>query len=135
RGRWRRPAPGAARSPCWAATPGWATRSSGRAGYLPVEFLRAVTHEGAFTLDDVLTRRTHVAIEDACAGAGAADEVARLIAPALGWNAARQKEESRTTTPDHVWPRWSDPTQHKKEGGLRCSCPMNVPSWWSTACG
>jgi glycerol-3-phosphate dehydrogenase len=65
----------------------------GTAGYLPVEFLRAVTHEGAFTLDDVLTRRTHVAIEDPCAGAGAADEVARLIAPALGWNAARQEEE------------------------------------------
>ena len=33
-------------------------------GYLPVEFLYAVTHEGALTLDDVLTRRTHVAIED-----------------------------------------------------------------------
>jgi glycerol-3-phosphate dehydrogenase len=65
----------------------------GTAGYLPVEFLRAVTHEGAFTLDDVLTRRTHVAIEDPCAGAGAADEVARLIAPALGWSAARQEEE------------------------------------------
>src|SRR5690349_16607470 len=31
------------------------------AGYLPVEVLYAVTHEGALTLDDVLTRRTHVA--------------------------------------------------------------------------
>jgi glycerol-3-phosphate dehydrogenase len=67
----------------------------GAAGYLPVEFLRAVTHEGASTLDDVLTRRTHVAIEDPCAGTGAADAVARLIARALGWDAARQEAEVR----------------------------------------
>jgi glycerol-3-phosphate dehydrogenase len=63
------------------------------AGYLPVEFLYAVTHEGALTLDDVLTRRTHVAIEDPDAGTGAAEEVAALIAPVLGWDTARQKEE------------------------------------------
>ena len=63
------------------------------AGYLPVEFLYAVTQEGAQTLDDVLTRRTHVAIEDPDAGVGAAEEVAALIAPVLGWDAARQKEE------------------------------------------
>jgi glycerol-3-phosphate dehydrogenase len=63
------------------------------AGYLPVEFRYAVTHEGALTLDDVLTRRTHVAIEDPDAGTGAAEEVAGLIAPVLGWDAARQKEE------------------------------------------
>jgi glycerol-3-phosphate dehydrogenase len=66
---------------------------AGTAGYLPVEFLRAVTHEGALTLDDVLTRRTHVAIEDPDAGTRAADEVAALIAPTLCWDAARQKEE------------------------------------------
>jgi glycerol-3-phosphate dehydrogenase len=66
---------------------------AGTAGYLPVEFLRAVTHEGALTLDDVLTRRTHVAIEEPDAGTRAAVEVAGLIAPALDWNATRQKEE------------------------------------------
>jgi glycerol-3-phosphate dehydrogenase len=65
----------------------------GAAGYLPVEFLRAVTHEGAVTLDDVLTRRTHVAIEETDAGLGAATRVAALIAPELGWDEARQKEE------------------------------------------
>jgi len=63
------------------------------AGYLPVEFRYAVTHEGALTLDDVLNRRTHVAIEDPDAGVGAAEEVAALIAPELGWDASRQKEE------------------------------------------
>jgi glycerol-3-phosphate dehydrogenase len=65
----------------------------GAAGYLPVEFLRAVTHEGATTLDDVLTRRTHVAIEEPDAGLSAAARVAALIAPELGWDEARQKEE------------------------------------------
>jgi len=66
---------------------------AGTAGYLPAEFLRAVTDEGAFTLDDVLNRRTHVAIEDPDAGTRAAQEVAGLIAPTLGWDATRQKEE------------------------------------------
>ena len=63
------------------------------AGYLPVEFRYAVTHEGARTLDDVLTRRTHVAIEDPDAGVGAAEEVAELVAPVLGWDAVRQQRE------------------------------------------
>ena len=63
------------------------------AGYLPVEFRYAVTHEGAQTLDDVLARRTHVAIEDPDAGVDAAAEVAALIAPVLGWDDARQKQE------------------------------------------
>ncbi len=65
----------------------------GTAGYLPVEFVRAATHEGALTLDDVLTRRTHVAIEDPDAGVHAAEQVAALLAPVLGWDEARQKEE------------------------------------------
>jgi len=34
-----------------------------------------------------------VAIEDPDAGVGAAEEVAALIAPELGWDASRQKEE------------------------------------------
>ena len=73
--------------------PELATPLEGAAGYLPVEFLRAVTHEGATTLDDVLTRRTHVAIEEPDAGVGAAPRVAALVAPALGWDEARQKKE------------------------------------------
>ena len=71
----------------------WAFPLDHTAGYLPVEFRYAVTHEGALTLDDVLTRRTHVAIEDPDAGVGAAEEVAALLAPVLGWDATRQKEE------------------------------------------
>ncbi len=55
--------------------------------------MRAASHEGAHTLDDELTRRTHVAIEDPDAGVHAAEQVAALVAPVLGWDEARQKEE------------------------------------------
>ena len=58
-----------------------------------VQLRACCSKEGALTLDDVLTRRTHVAIEDPDAGIDAAAEVAALIAPVLGWDAARQKEE------------------------------------------
>jgi glycerol-3-phosphate dehydrogenase len=63
------------------------------AGYLPVEFQRAVTHEGALTLADVLHRRTHLAIERADAGLPAAPAVAALLAPLLEWDADRQVRE------------------------------------------
>jgi glycerol-3-phosphate dehydrogenase len=36
---------------------------AGGAGYLRVEALYAVTHEGALHIDDILTRRTHLSIE------------------------------------------------------------------------
>ena len=73
--------------------PALATPVKGAAGYLPVEFLWAVRQEGAATLDDVLTRRTHVAIEEPDAGMGSATEIAALVAPVLGWDDARQRKE------------------------------------------
>jgi glycerol-3-phosphate dehydrogenase len=65
----------------------------GAEGYLPVEFQRAVTHEGALTLVDVLHRRTHLAIERTDAGLPAAPAVAALLAPLLGWDADRQARD------------------------------------------
>jgi glycerol-3-phosphate dehydrogenase len=65
----------------------------GADGYLPVEFQRAVTHEGALTLVDVLHRRTHLAIERTDAGLPAAPAVAALLAPLLGWESDRQAQE------------------------------------------
>ena len=73
--------------------PAQATPVDGTAGYLPVEFQWAVDHEGACTLDDVLTRRTHVAIEHPEAGADAAPAVAASLAPLLGWDEGKQREE------------------------------------------
>jgi glycerol-3-phosphate dehydrogenase len=54
--------------------------------YLAAEAVYAVTHEGALDLDDVLSRRTRIAIEYPDDGAAAADQVADLIAPHLGWD-------------------------------------------------
>jgi glycerol-3-phosphate dehydrogenase len=61
----------------------------GAPGYLAVEARYAATHEGALHLEDVLMRRTRIAIETADGGAAAAEPVAHLVAPALGWDTAR----------------------------------------------
>jgi glycerol-3-phosphate dehydrogenase len=61
--------------------------------YLKAEFLYAVTHEGALHLEDVLARRTHVAIETSDHGVAAARHVGEVIAPLLGWEPDRLREE------------------------------------------
>jgi glycerol-3-phosphate dehydrogenase len=66
---------------------------AGAPGYLAAEFLYAATHEQALTLTDVLTRRTHVAIEQRDGGEQVAPAVAALVAPVLGWGAERQRRE------------------------------------------
>ena len=53
--------------------------------YLRAEAVYAVRHEMARTLADVLSRRTRALLRARDATADAADEVARLIAPDLGW--------------------------------------------------
>jgi glycerol-3-phosphate dehydrogenase len=55
-------------------------------GYLAVEARYAATDEGALHLDDVLTRRTRISIETWDRGVEAAEPVARLVAPVLGWS-------------------------------------------------
>lgn len=62
-------------------------------GHLAAEFRFAVTHEGATTLSDVLTRRTRLAIERPDGAAEAAPDVAALIGPLLDWDARRQAAE------------------------------------------
>ena len=62
-------------------------------GYLGAEFAYAVTHEGARHLDDVLSRRTRVAIETSDGGSECAPEVARIMAPLLGWGETRTAAE------------------------------------------
>lgn len=66
---------------------------SGASGYLAAEYLFAATHEQALTLTDILTRRTHVAIEQRDSGEQVAAEVAALVAPVLDWDASRQARE------------------------------------------
>ena len=56
--------------------------------YRRAEAVYAVRHEMATTLDDVLSRRTRARLLARDASAAAADDVARLLAPELGWDDA-----------------------------------------------
>ena len=58
---------------------------TGAPDYLRAEAVYAASHEGARHLDDILARRTRISIETFDRGIGAAGEVARLVAPVLGW--------------------------------------------------
>ena len=61
--------------------------------YVRAEAIHAARHEMAGTLDDVLSRRTRARLLARDASRAAADDVARLIAPELGWDAARTRQE------------------------------------------
>lgn len=65
----------------------------GGEGHLAVEVVHAATHEGALHLEDVLERRTRLAITGADRGVGAAVPAAALMAGVLGWDAARVQRE------------------------------------------
>ncbi|HLI16486.1 MAG TPA: glycerol-3-phosphate dehydrogenase/oxidase [Acidimicrobiales bacterium] len=69
-------------------------RLDGRIAYTCAEVVYAATHEGARHVDDVLERRTRVALELPDRGSALADEVARLLAGPLGWSDARQRAEA-----------------------------------------
>ena len=65
----------------------------GAGRYLKAEVVYAVTHEGALHLDDILARRLRVSIDTWDRGEAAAPEVARLVAPLLGWDDAAVDRE------------------------------------------
>jgi glycerol-3-phosphate dehydrogenase len=65
----------------------------GGSGYLAAEIVYACTHEGAVRLDDVLARRTRIAIETRDRGLAAAGPAAALMAAELGWDDARTSRE------------------------------------------
>ncbi|MFJ8912512.1 glycerol-3-phosphate dehydrogenase [Amycolatopsis sp. NPDC102389] len=65
----------------------------GTAEYLKAEVVYAVSHEGALHLEDVLTRRTRISIEERDRGVTAAPVVAELMAPLLGWDSHKQERE------------------------------------------
>ncbi len=68
--------------------PSLAAPLAGASGYLQAEVAYAVSHEGARHLDDVLSRRTRLAIESPDRGTGCAEEVGELMAGLLGWDRA-----------------------------------------------
>ncbi|MFM8563848.1 MAG: glycerol-3-phosphate dehydrogenase/oxidase, partial [Acidimicrobiia bacterium] len=61
--------------------------------YVRAEAVHAVTREFATTLDDVLSRRTRTLLFDRGAARAAARDVAELVAPFAGWDAARVERE------------------------------------------
>jgi glycerol-3-phosphate dehydrogenase len=55
--------------------------------YLKAEAVFGVRHEMARSVDDILSRRTRARLLARDASAAAADDVATLIGPLLGWSA------------------------------------------------
>jgi len=60
--------------------------------YLKAEIYYAVSHEGARSVDDVLSRRTRLAFEAPDSAMDLVDDVAAIIAPVLGWTAKQKKD-------------------------------------------
>ena len=60
---------------------------------LAAEIAYAASHEGALHLEDVLTRRTRISIETAHRGLDSVEDVADVLAPVLGWDAATRRRE------------------------------------------
>lgn len=61
--------------------------------YIGAEVVYAATHEGVLHLDDVMMHRTRLNYEQADKGVGALEEIADLIGPRLGWDAATREKE------------------------------------------
>jgi glycerol-3-phosphate dehydrogenase len=62
--------------------------------YIAAEAVWAVREEMATSLSDVLARRTRASLRARDASAAAADDVAALIAPLLGWSASEAAAEA-----------------------------------------
>ena len=80
------------------ADPALGRRLHPDADFLRAEAVIAVTHEGARSLTDVLTRRLRIAASTPRVAAAVAGGTARLIAPLLGWDEARARAET-----EKVW--------------------------------
>ncbi|MCL1800700.1 MAG: glycerol-3-phosphate dehydrogenase, partial [Promicromonosporaceae bacterium] len=75
------------------ADPSLAEPLANAPAYLRAEIAHAVTHEGAIHLEDVLVHRTRLDYETPDHGLSAMDEIAEIVAPLLGWDAARVATE------------------------------------------
>ncbi|WP_433254528.1 glycerol-3-phosphate dehydrogenase/oxidase [Streptosporangium sp. CA-135522] len=77
-----------------AADPSLGRALEGAPGYLRAEVVYAASHEQALHLEDTMTRRTHIFIEERDRGRAAAPEVAALMAPVLGWDDEAVRRET-----------------------------------------
>jgi glycerol-3-phosphate dehydrogenase len=76
-----------------AARPELEARMHPDAPYLAAEIVHAATHEDARHLDDILVRRTRLALETRDGASTVAAAAAALVAPVLGWDAATTEAE------------------------------------------
>ena len=60
--------------------------------YLKAEIYYAASHEGARSVDDVISRRTRLAFEAPNSAMDLANDVATIIAPVLGWTPKQKKD-------------------------------------------
>jgi glycerol-3-phosphate dehydrogenase len=60
--------------------------------YLKAEIYYAASHEGARSVDDVISRRTRLAFEAPNSAMDLAADVATIIAPVLGWTPKQKKD-------------------------------------------
>ena len=74
------------------AQPQLASKLDADLPYIKAEIVYAASHEGARSVDDVISRRTRLSFEAVNHGAHLADEIATLISPVLGWSAKERKE-------------------------------------------
>ena len=74
------------------AQPQLATKLDEDLPYIKAEIVYAASHEGARSVDDVISRRTRLSFEAVNHGAHLADEIATLVSPVLGWSAKERKE-------------------------------------------
>lgn len=66
--------------------------------YLAAEVVYAVTHEGARTLDDIVTRRLRLRMENRGVMVRALPEIARVAGDVCGWSDAQRKAQVRGVT-------------------------------------
>ena len=60
--------------------------------YVKAEIYYAASHEGALSVEDVISRRTRIAFEAHNHGVDLADSIAEIIAPVLGWSPKESKD-------------------------------------------
>ena len=60
--------------------------------YIKAEIYYAASHEGASSVDDVISRRTRIAFEAVNHGVELASDIAAIIAPVLGWSLKERRE-------------------------------------------
>ena len=73
------------------ADPSLAKKLDADLPYLKAEIYYAVSHEGARSVDDVISRRTRISFEAHNQGLDLADAIAEIIAPVLDWSTKERK--------------------------------------------